>query len=238
MTIAKHSKKSRAKPAAVTKTKAALRKEAREKLPKGDRRKMNGGNSTGTKPRKSSGNKNPGTTVVVDATNWRKKIQASKIKFDDIQKAIFIKVFSETGRLFEAANAADVSTGTVRNHLTADPEFEEAYERAKAYYREQVVHKVVQKVALEGVLEPIVGGKFKDEVVAHKRVFATNILAMEMKRVDPGYREKAEVDVNMRGGVLIMPATIPEEEWIAKYSKAAPDSVTGGNTYDHEKIPE
>lgn len=144
---------------------------------------------------------------------WRQKLQASKIKFDDLKKAIYLNHLRKYGRKMQACRAAGVSLDTVNDHLNNDPEFLKAREEALAEYAD-VVQQLAWKL-MNGVAKPIVGGKFKDEVVATEMVHATNLLAMEMRKTDPAYKERSEVDVNNKGGgVLVVPAGISPEEFV------------------------
>lgn len=145
---------------------------------------------------------------------WRKELQASKLKFDDVQKGIYLNVLRKTGRKMASARAAGVSAQCVADHIQNDPFFDEAVQEALADYRD-IIHKHAYKVAVIGVKEPIVGGEFKDQVVAEKTVYATNILAMEMKRVEPEYKDKSEVALTSNSPVLVAPAGMTPEEWIA-----------------------
>ena len=152
----------------------------------------------------------------VDQTNWRKQLQQNRIKFDDDAKEVFLGEFEQHGRIGTAAKAAGVCIQTVRDHIKNDTDFGEAYAEAKMAYRDKV-HETAYNVAVEGTDEPIIGGKNKDRVVAHKRVYATNILLAELKRVDPDYKERSEVDVNAKGGVLLMPQGLSMEEALQKF---------------------
>lgn len=155
----------------------------------------------------------------MDQTNWRRRIQESRTKFDDDRKATFLQRFAECGRMYESAQAADISYATVSKHLKDDPEFAEAFGEAREAYKD-LVHRTAYKVGVEGYDEPMIGGKDKNEVVAHKRVYATNILAMEMRRVDPSYKERSEIDMNLNGGVMLLPGEMSLEEWMEKYGKS------------------
>lgn len=147
-----------------------------------------------------------------DMGSWRKKVQASKIKFDDVQKGIYVNVLGKTGRRQQAADAAGVCYQTVMVHRENDPEFEAAVQHALGRYAD-TIHKLATKL-MEGVKKPIVGGKFKDEIVAHELVHATNLLAMEMRRTNAEYKERSEIDLKHGGSVLIAPADMSPEEWI------------------------
>lgn len=158
-----------------------------------------------------------------DQSAWRKHLRTEKIKFTDGLKEVFLRKLAQTGRKYQAAAAAGVTLRCAQYHEKNDPEFAAGIEEALAEYRDWVVEQGC-KLAFEGVEEPIIGGKFKDRVVATKRVFATNLAAMEMRRVEPGYRDRAEVDLNVKGGVLIAPAGKSPEDWEQQFAKPAPDA--------------
>lgn len=147
----------------------------------------------------------------VDLTGWRKQVQTSKLKFDDRQKGIYLNVLKKTGMKNKAAAAAGVHVATVLTHKNDDPEFSDACDDALGYYRDHIVHHAYV-VAVKGVKEPIFGGKDKDEHVGDKIVYATNILAMEMRRVEPGYKEKIEHEGLAAGGVMLVPETAKDVE--------------------------
>lgn len=156
--------------------------------------------------------------------NWRGRIQAAQTKFDDAAKQVYLDFLAKTGRRYDAAAAAGVTQRCVRLHVVDDEEFAEAYDEALAAWRDKVLRQA-EKLALEGVREPVASG---GKVVAHKRVYATNILAMEMRRVEPAYKERHEHDVNLRGGVLVAPPGQSPEEWARQFAKPAPDSGRDG----------
>jgi hypothetical protein len=146
-----------------------------------------------------------------DFSGWRKQIQASKLKFDDAQKGIYLNVLAKTGRKQQAADAAGVDVTTILRHRDNDPEFEAAVQRALGQYHDKV-HDLAYRL-MDGIKEPIIGGKDKDEIIAHKVIHATNLLAMEMRRVNPEYKERAEVEHTGGGGVLLAPAGITPQDF-------------------------
>ena len=133
--------------------------------------------------------------------------------FDDSRKNIFLTAIAQHGRLGHAAEAAAVCVQTVRDHLQKDTDFADAHGEAIEQYRAKVM-ETAYKVGVEGVKEPIMGGRFKDQVVGYKTIYATNILAMELKRVERSYRDQSTIDVNVNHGVLVAPATQPMEDWL------------------------
>lgn len=134
-------------------------------------------------------------------------------KFDDNAKKLFLAAYVKYLTKTRAARAAGVTLVTVNVHMKKDKNFAAACEAARQMIADRV-DETAHHVALEGVLEPIFS---KDGVLlGHKRVFNGNILAMLMRRFQPEYRDKAELDVNHGGGVLLIPMggpvpTTPED---------------------------
>ena len=163
----------------------------------------------------TTGKKNP----LVDMSNWREKLQKSRIKFDDEQKERYLKVLATTGRKGEAADSVGVSRDTVKRHIEIDPDFALAFEDALERYRDRV-HDIAQSTYDGRLKKPILGGQFKDEVVAHETIIHSNILAMELKRVDPSFKDRQEIDMNVKGGVLVVPdAGETKEEYLARIKR-------------------
>lgn len=157
-----------------------------------------------------------GDDIKVDWSNWRQRMRTATLKLDDVAKEKFFEYFAETGMLFNSAYRVGVSVQCIKNHIKNDPEFEEGFAEAKQRYADKI-ERVAQEVAQTGIFKPIIGGKERDFVVAYERVVATNILAMQMKRSNPEYREKSELDLNVKGGVLVAPATLSPDEWVKQF---------------------
>lgn len=162
------------------------------------------------KPRRSSTG-GPGPRNV-DQTNWRQRLQEGRIKFDDDRKEVFLQAFAKTNRMHQSAEAAGVSLQTVRNHIENDPDFAEAFHEAQVAYRDKV-HETLYHIAVEGVDEPILGGKDRDFVVTHVRKYYERSLLAEARRVDPDYKERSEVDMNHKGGVIVIPGDLTPDQF-------------------------
>jgi hypothetical protein len=155
--------------------------------------------------------------VVADQTNWRRNLIASRIKFDDPSKAIYLAAIAEHGRKGDAAKAAGVSLQTVNNHLENDPDFLAAFEAARISYRDKVVSHAAN-LALEGI--PRKRLDKEGNTIEEWREYPVRLVELELKFVEPEYREKQVLDVNAAGGVLVAPATVTPTEWAAAQAKA------------------
>jgi len=181
-------------------------------------------------PRK--GIKGPSSTgkvvnVEADQSNWRTKLMTSRIKFDDPQKQIYLNALATHGMKGRSAEAAGVSAQLVRDHLENDPEFQEGYASALETYRDRVVEHATN-LALDGI-EVIKYNKDGD-IVERRMDYPIRLIELELKRVDPAFREKQTIDVNQSGGgVLVAPAEMTPEEWINGQQEANKDKVKPGS---------
>lgn len=147
-----------------------------------------------------------------DQSNWRTKLQAARLKFDDEAKERYIAVLATTGFKTRAAMAAGISCQTANNHIENDPDFAEAVDDALSRYHARFMEHW-ETLVYEGTEEPIIGGPDRDEVVATKRIYPINLIAMEARRVEPGFKERSEIDLKGGGGVLVVPANASPDEW-------------------------
>lgn len=174
-------------------------------------------------PRRST-NGGPGPRNV-DMRNWRRQMQVSRMKLDDDAKQRFLDSFREYGLFTRASEYAGVRNNTIRHHMELDPDFAAAVQEAKEFYRDKVISHH-RDLLFNGCEEPIVGGKDKDEIVAYKRVYPIRLIELELRRQEPEYREKTEMDMNVNGGVLVAPAAMSAAEWAEKYGKGEADGGT------------
>jgi hypothetical protein len=131
--------------------------------------------------------------------------------FDDAAKGLALDVMARTGRMSDAAKAAGVSLTTVKNHISKDNEFAQAWEVARQEYADHIT-SLIEERAFIGMEEPIIGGKFRDQVVGTKRVYSDSLAVMHAKRYVEEYREKQQLDVSIAGGVLAVATSMPNSE--------------------------
>ena len=173
-----------------------------------------------TKPKKQRpSSTGGGPSAPIDQSNWRRKLQERRVKFDDHRKSLFIEHFSKTSRVMESCRVAGICLATYRKHLENDPEFIEMFEEAKMSYRDRC-HAHADMLMFEGVDKPQIGGKFKDEIICYVKEYSVPLLQMELRRVDPSYKERSEVELNATGGgVLVVPADKTPQQWIEEQQK-------------------
>ena len=127
------------------------------------------------------------------------------------------------------AEAVGVSITTLYDHLKRDPEFAEAFEDALQAFIDENVFAPALKRARDGVERPIIGGKFKDEIITYERVYSDSLMAMMLRAHRAEFKDgkdAASMTASGTGGVLIVPgapATI--NEWQNQFGDLARGTV-------------
>lgn len=146
-------------------------------------------------------------------------LMSEKVKFDDGAKAIFLSQIADHGRLGTAARASGVTVDTIHRHVKADPKFGALMGEALQVYRDDLVAHH-QDLVFNGVVKKTFDRDGR--VIAETIEYPIQLIAMELRKHDPDYRDKREVTNTFRGGVLIAPAEMKSvEDWENRFS---PDS--------------
>lgn len=198
-------------------------------------------------PRGPHGKTNTGRVknVPVNMDNWRTKLQASRIKFDDVQKQIYLDDLATHGLKGGAASTAGVHMATVQAHRENDPDFAEGEVKAMEDYRKKIVSHH-QNLCFEGEVTK----RYDKEgnLIAKEHKFPTQLILAELAKVDPAYRRgggaSIDIDIDTQGGgVLVAPAEVSPHQWVemmhnATANKPHPKDVreaeTQGPVIEHD----
>lgn len=71
-------------------------------------------------------------------------------------------------------------------------------------------------------------------IPTYVRKFSERMLELEVKRVDPAYREKGTIDMNVTGGILVVPGMSTPEAFEKEYSEQNQLNPKG-RTLEHQK---
>lgn len=124
----------------------------------------------------------------------------------------FLYMLEQCGTVYKACVFAGLSTSTIKG-LKEDEQFREWCNDAMEAFKAKL-HQVALEKA-EGWLVPIIGGKFRDEIVGYERKHDSRILELMLKRHDANFRERTEVGVSVTGGVLVVPApALSQGDWL------------------------
>lgn len=173
--------------------------------------------------------------VPADQTNWRQNLQRARIKFDDVQKDIYLTELAEHGLKGKAARSAGVCMQTVQDHREIDPDFQMSEHEALRKYRDKFVQHATN-LAYNG----IVTEKFdaQGKVVEKKIEYPIRLIELELKRVEPEYRDKQTIDLNTTGtGVLLAPAEQQPQDWIDEQIRLNElrEKPSSGKLIEHKK---
>jgi hypothetical protein len=145
-------------------------------------------------------------SCIAQKNDWKSRFISIRAMSDE-EKLIALESCARTGRRASAAEAAGVTAKTLTANLEDDPDFAVAWEEALNEYRDYLRSKVEQR-ALEGTLEPIIGGKDRDVVVAHVRRYETQLTMMHARAYVSDYAEKQQVEHSGTTGLLVVGANV------------------------------
>ena len=133
------------------------------------------------------------------------------------------------GRKYLCAEAVGVSGSTIDYHVKNDPEFAQALEDARQAWIDEHLFSAALKRARDGVERPIIGGKFKDEIITYEKVYSDSMMLAMLRAHKPEFKDKDGSGMSQSGsggGVLIVPgapATI--NEWQNQFGDLARGTV-------------
>lgn len=156
------------------------------------------------------------------------------VEFTPERRALYVEHVREFGTLWSAARLAGVTEETAQTHRRQDKEFAAQVEAAKQENTDQLVQEA-QRRALSGTKKPIVGGPFKDQIVAHEMVYSDALMALILRsrRLEYGAAgvEALGGGINGSGGGILIVPYAPHSivEWVELYGEAA-KGLTGSAT--------
>jgi hypothetical protein len=133
------------------------------------------------------------------------------VKFTAAAKTRYLEHLAAHGRPMHAADAAGVTSQCVRNHQKDDPDFHEQVQEAKERFRDKCWEHA-QKLCFKGT--KIKNYDREGNVISERREYPIALIQTMLKKHDPELRDRSEIDVNVKGGVLVAPAaSLSSEEW-------------------------
>ncbi len=140
-----------------------------------------------------------------------------RIAFTEKVMADILNNIVNYGGIRDACVSHGVSYKQFKDLCGEYPDLKLLREEAKELYREKV-SRAIHNRAIDGWLEPVF---YKGSVIGYIRKFSDRMLELQGKKVDPAYREKGALDINVAGGVLVVNASeIPDKEaWLEEQRK-------------------
>jgi len=128
--------------------------------------------------------------------------------FDERTQESYLKIYALTGRVHDTARSLEISPGQISALRRKDPEFDRKCKEAYGLYQDRLEEEALNRAVI-GWEEPVY---FQGKVVGTVRKKSDRILELMLKKAIPSYRDKAAAEVNMTGGVLVVPAVSPDAE--------------------------
>lgn len=120
------------------------------------------------------------------------------------RKNAFLTEIARHGILARAARAASPRASsrygalqTFKDERERDPEFAQQWDEAMEAAKADVEHELFRR-AQEGYLEPIYGGRYREQIVGYVTKYSDRLLELRAKALLPAYREISSVSVNGR----------------------------------------
>lgn len=155
----------------------------------------------------------------------RYKLMPAMTKVDDDLKARIVAEVAEHGRLGTACRLNKVGIQTIKRHIEKDPAFGASMAEAYEAYKDRLIEHH-QNLVFNGTTKTTYGRD--GNVVSEEQVYPIRLIELELKKHDEGYRDKKEVNMNVRGGVVVAPAEVSMEDWESRFgSKEISDIVDG-----------
>lgn len=151
---------------------------------------------------------------------WRSRVKMQVKRFGDKEKGIFLAEYEKWARMGEAAAIAGFSTQTIRKAMEDDEDFAEAVLMAEEAYRNKLIdhHQDLLFNGTEKVTYDRVGN-----IVSKETIYPIRLIELELKKHDPGYRDKQELKVEHTGGVLVAPAEMKTiDDWENRFKPPVP----------------
>lgn len=149
----------------------------------------------------------------------------------------YIELIQETGLEAECAGLVGCRPNDIKNARRRDPGFDEACREALAIHTDTLIREAIHR-ATEGDDEPVIGGRFKDEVVCKIKRKSDRLMELLLASRDDRFRKQSKQEINVsvgvKAGVIILPGTTPSADVWEKQMSMASKGLT--NHPDAERL--
>lgn len=129
---------------------------------------------------------------------------------------LFFSYLEMSGRIRYSAIMAGMEPWQVSKAIKESQELQERKLDALKGYCE-LIDAEIHRRAIDGTNK---GVYFKGRRVATEKVYSDRLLELLAKANDPKYRDKMQVDANVKAGVLVVQASLDPDDWAKQYSKS------------------
>lgn len=138
----------------------------------------------------------------------------------------FLAHYAKTGLFYKTCEKYNVCPNTVYALRDRDDNFKRALEKAKAIFSESIEDEVYRR-GIRGVLR---GVYYQGQRVAQERQYSDRLLELAVKTHNPAFRDKVEVNANVKAGVLVLQGNTKDAaKWIAAFNQGGNNGSNGTN---------
>jgi hypothetical protein len=112
----------------------------------------------------------------------------------------YLAALRETGAYISAAEVINCNPREIADYRKREPEFAEMCKAMLEHFGAAIV-AVARERVMNGWENPVVGGRNRDEIVAHTKHYSDSLTLAFLKKVDPDFRDKSEVKVEATGSI-------------------------------------
>lgn len=112
-----------------------------------------------------------------------------------------LEVLRDKGTFATAAEAVGMTTEGVRSYRKRHPDFDQECKEAIEHYAASLEHEAHRRAVL-GTTRPVF---YRGEEVGSIQEYSDRLLELMLKRHIPAFRDHSQVDMNVAGGVLVVP---------------------------------
>jgi hypothetical protein len=136
-------------------------------------------------------------------------------------KELYLAAVAKLGVIMRAVDAVEGLTwAVVQNWRRSDPDFENRVLDARKSFAERLEGEAIRRGAI-GYEEPVF---YKGRKVATVKKHSDRLLELLLKKHNPEFRDRITADVNVRGGVLVVPGVAPTlDTWAEETGAEVPE---------------
>ena len=133
-----------------------------------------------------------------------------RLKLTDKRKELYLVALRATGLKGKSAEAIGMTPEAILNHIKSNPEFEVECKQALNSHCDIIESEIFRR-AITGNKKPVY---YQGAECGYVREYSDRMLELYAKRHIPEYRDKHQVDMNVTGGVLVVPELAESsQEW-------------------------
>jgi hypothetical protein len=156
-------------------------------------------------------------------SNYQQWGNKHALKMTAERKAAIVKYVQNHGPYKgKLCRGFEISMNCLNHHLNTDEDFKTGWDLAVSEYYDALENEAYRR-AFVGEMEPVIGGKDKDQIVTYIARKSDRLMEVMLKaRRGDIFKDKVQVDQTIHSGVLaVQPANAAPDDWETTHGDAA-----------------